>query len=185
LTGSGFAASGKTYDGTTAATISSNGSLSGVVGSDSVSLNSGGASATFDNANVGTTHTVTGSGLALSGTDAGNYTLSSQPTATNVTISVRGLTITASNVNGTYGTSAANTLNGSTGFTESGLVGGQTVGSVTLGTNATSSTSGNYNANTGGNPASWTITPSAATGGTFNPNNYSIVYDTGTQTITP
>ena len=55
----------KTYDGLTAATISSNGSLSGVVGSDQVSLNSGGASATFDNANVGTTHTVTASGYTL------------------------------------------------------------------------------------------------------------------------
>ena len=59
------------------------------------------------------------------------------------------------------------------------------IGSVTLATNATSSTSGNYNANTGGNPASWTITASAATGGTFNANNYTITYDTGTQTITP
>ena len=188
LTLSGFAASGKTYDGTTAATISSNGSLSGVVGSDSVSLNSGGASATFDNANVGTTHTVTGSGYALSSgngnNDANNYTLT-QPTATNVTISVRGLTITASNVSGTYGTSGANTLNGTTGFAASGLVNGQTVGSVTLATNASSSTSGNYNANTGGNPASWTITASAATGGTFNAGNYTITYDTGTQTITP
>ena len=65
------------------------------------------------------------------------------------------------------------------------MQGGQTIGSVTLATNATSSTSGNYNANTGANPASWTITPSAATGGTFNANNYSITYDTGTQTITP
>ena len=188
LTLSGFAASGKTYDGTTAATISSNGSLSGLVGSDSVSLNSGGASATFDNANVGTTHTVTASGYALSSgngnNDANNYTLT-QPTANNVTISVRGLTITASNVSGTYGTSAANTLNGTTGFSSSGLLGGQTIGSVTLGTNASSSTSGNYNANTGGNPASWTITASAATGGTFNAGNYSITYDTGTQTITP
>ena len=91
--------------------------------------------------------------------------------------------MTVSNVSGIYGTSAANTLNGTTGFSETGLLGGQTIGSVTLATNATSSTSGNYNANTGSNPASWTITASAATGGTFNANNYSITYDTGTQTI--
>ena len=38
LTITGFAANNKTYDGTTAATISSNGSLSGVVSGDSVSL---------------------------------------------------------------------------------------------------------------------------------------------------
>ena len=61
-----------------------------MVGSDSVSLNSSGASATFDNANIGTTHTVTASGYGLTSgngnADAGNYTLT-QPTATNVTIS--------------------------------------------------------------------------------------------------
>ena len=95
LTITGFAANNKTYDGTTNATISSNGSLSGVVGSDSVSLNSGSATATFDNPNVGTTHTVTASGYALAGGDAGNYTLT-QPTASNVTISAVGITITAS-----------------------------------------------------------------------------------------
>ena len=70
----------KTYDGLTTATISSNGSLSGVVGIDSVSLNSGSASATFDNANVGTTHTVTASGYTLGSGDASDYTLT-QPTA--------------------------------------------------------------------------------------------------------
>ena len=80
--------------------------FSGVVGSDSVTLNSGSASATFDNANVGTTHTVTASGYGLTSgngnADAGNYTLT-QPTATNVTISARGLTITAGDQTHTYG----------------------------------------------------------------------------------
>ena len=145
LTITGFAANNKTYDGTTNATISSNGSLSGVVGGDSVSLNSGSASATFDNANVGTTHTVTASGYALSSgngnNDAGNYTLT-QPTASNVTISAAGLTITASNQTQTYGFGSL----GTTGFsiTSGQLFGSDAISGVTLATNDGTSTSGNY-----------------------------------------
>jgi hypothetical protein len=102
---SGFAASNKTYSGTTAATISSNGSLSGVVGADSVSLNSGSATATFDNKNVGTTHTVTASGYSLTSgngnSDASNYTLT-QPTASNVHINAEAITIAAAANTRTY-----------------------------------------------------------------------------------
>ena len=165
MTITGFAVNNKTYDGLTTATISANGSLSGVVSGDSVSQNSGSASATFDNANVGTTHTVTASGYALGNTDAGDYSLT-QPTATNVTISARGLTITASDQTQTYGFGSL----GTTGFTSSGLQNGETIGGVTLTTNDTTSTSGNYKAGT------YTITPSAATGGTFSASNYSISY---------
>ena len=139
-----------------------------MVSGDSVSLNSGSASATFDNANVGTTHTVTASGYALGSTDAGNYTLT-QPTASNVTITARGLTITASNQTHTYGFGSL----GTTGFTSSGLQNGETIGGVTLTTNDGTSTSGNYKYTS--SPA--TITPSAATGGTFTASNYSITYD--------
>ena len=172
LTLPGFAVNNKTYDGTTNATISSNGSLSGVVGGDSASLNSGSASATFDNANVGTTHTVTASGYTLSSgngnADAGNYSLT-QPTATNVAISARGLTITASDQTQTYGFGSL----GTTGFTSNGLQNGETIGGVTLTTNDGTSTSGNYKATS--SPAS--ITPTAATGGTFTASNYSITYN--------
>ena len=73
----------KPYDGTTSATIS-NLSLSGVVGTDQVSV-TGGAAA-FINKHAGTGKTVNVTGLALTGADAGNYTLSSTATATaNVT----------------------------------------------------------------------------------------------------
>ena len=48
---------------------------------DTVSINNGGASATFDNKHVGTTHTVTASGYALAGAQAGDYSLSAQPAA--------------------------------------------------------------------------------------------------------
>ena len=67
------------YDGATSATISG-GSLSGVVGADTVSVSSSG---TFSDKNVGSGKTVT---LALTGSDAGNYTISSGSTTTaNIT----------------------------------------------------------------------------------------------------
>ena len=177
-------ASNKVYDTTTAATLNnSSDTMIGVVAghnngggtSDVVTLGTGSASGTFASPNVANGITVNTSGFTISGADAGNYTLTNPSTTANITPA--GLTVTASNISGTYGTSAANTLNGTTGFSETGLLGGQAIGSVTLATNATTSTSGNDNA------GSWTITPSSATGGTFNANNYSITYDTGTQTI--
>jgi hypothetical protein len=72
-------ANNKIYDGTTAATIATR-TLSGVVGSDNVSLTGG--SATFANKNVANGKTVTATGLSLSGTAAGNYQLASS-TATD------------------------------------------------------------------------------------------------------
>ena len=73
LTGS-ITANSKIYDGTTAATIATR-TLSGVVGSDNVSLTGG--TATFANKNVATGKTVTATGLSLSGTAASNYQLAS------------------------------------------------------------------------------------------------------------
>ena len=52
----------------------------------------------------------------------------------------------------------------------SGLKNSETIGSVTLSTNATLSSSGNYIV------GNWTITPSNATGGTFTASNYNITY---------
>src|SRR5206468_9673747 len=69
LTGS-ITANSKIYDGTTAATIATR-TLSGVVGSDNVSLTGG--TATFANKNVANGKTVPPTGLSLSGTAARNY----------------------------------------------------------------------------------------------------------------
>ena len=67
----------KTYDGTTDATlVPGNYTLTGVLGGDMVTLNNP-ATGTYDNADVGTGKTVTVTGLAISGADAANYTLSS------------------------------------------------------------------------------------------------------------
>ncbi|MDR1728681.1 MAG: filamentous hemagglutinin N-terminal domain-containing protein [Acidobacteriota bacterium] len=67
----------KVYDGTTAATAS--GTVSGAVAGDDLSVSY--AAASFNNKNAGN-RTVTVSGIALSGADAGNYTLSGATTRT-------------------------------------------------------------------------------------------------------
>ena len=81
LTDTGFAVTGRQYDGMTDATITSNGSLTGggsissdgeYITGDSVSIAPGG-SATFGSRNAGT-ETATGS-LTLAGSQAGDYTL--------------------------------------------------------------------------------------------------------------
>jgi hypothetical protein len=81
LTVSGITASNKLYDGNTTATLNVSGaSLVGVVGLDTVNLNTGAAAGTFASKEVGT-WTVTISGLTISGADSGNYNLI-QPTTT-------------------------------------------------------------------------------------------------------
>jgi hypothetical protein len=179
ITITGFAAANKVYDGTTAASITSDGSLSGVVAGDTVSINNAGASASFDTKHVGNGKTVTASGYALTGAQAGDYTLSAQPTTT-ASITPAGLTITASNQTKTY---ASDNL-GNSAFTSGGLKNGETIGSVTLSAvdinSLGLSTSGNHNVGT------WGITPSNAAGGSFTPSDYSITYaTTGRLTINP
>ena len=82
ITGS-ITASNKVYDGTTTAAISSR-TLSGTVNGDNVSYVGG--TANFSDKNVGTSKTVTATGLGLNGTDAGNYSVNSIATTTaNIT----------------------------------------------------------------------------------------------------
>jgi hypothetical protein len=82
LTVTGITANDKVYDGTTTATLNTSGAvLVAVMSGDNVTLNVSGASGTFADKEVGTAKTVTITGLTLSGTDAGNYTLT-QPTTT-------------------------------------------------------------------------------------------------------
>jgi filamentous hemagglutinin family protein len=70
-------ANSKTYDGTPA-TTGSLGSLTGVLGHDTVTLNSTNTTYTFLNPNAGTSKSVTAMGATLAGPDAGNYHLSIQ-----------------------------------------------------------------------------------------------------------
>jgi hypothetical protein len=84
------------------------------------------------------------------------------------------LTITATDVTANSGDDPV--LDQVGGFAATGLVNGETIGSVSLDTDATT-TGGNWDVGT------WTITPSAATDGTFDPSNYSITYNTGTLNV--
>ncbi|MFM8809778.1 MAG: MBG domain-containing protein, partial [Chthoniobacterales bacterium] len=97
-------------------------------------------------------------------------------TENNFEISRKSLFITANDVTKQFG----QTLSfgpGQTGFGASGLVNGEIVGSITI--TASGGTSADDPAGT------YTLTPSAATGGTFTPSNYSIIYNTGTLTVEP
>lgn len=100
-------AANKVYDGTTAATIM-NGSLSGVIGADNVSLIGG--TAVFSDKNVGTGKIVTTTGLSLTGTDAGDYSLASSGATTAANITVRSLTVSATGVNKVYDGTATATV---------------------------------------------------------------------------
>jgi hypothetical protein len=101
-----------------------------------------------------------------------NYAISYQ--AGTLTVGAAALSITASNGSKTYGQTVSYGA-GSTAFSSSGLQNGDTIGSVTLtasGGTAANAASGTYS-----------LTPSAATGGTFNPSNYAISYQAGTLTV--
>ncbi len=86
------------------------------------------------------------------------------------------LAVTASAQSKVYGT-VLNFGAGSTNFTSVDLQNSETIGSVTL---TVSSNGGAACAPVG----TYTITPSLATGGTFNPSNYAIAYNPGTLTVT-
>ncbi|MBS1535115.1 MAG: hypothetical protein JST78_08560, partial [Bacteroidetes bacterium] len=83
LTITGLTAQDKTFDGNNTATLTGTAVLNGVLFSDDVVLG-GTPSATFSSAAVGT-WPVTVTGYTISGTKAGNYTVS-QPTVANATI---------------------------------------------------------------------------------------------------
>jgi hypothetical protein len=103
------------YDGTTAATITGTPTLVGVQNDpdtnalDIVSL-TGTPIGTFADDSVGNGKTVTVSGLSLTGTDAGNYTLTATNTTADITPAPNPTTGTATNI-----TSTDATLNGTNG----------------------------------------------------------------------
>ena len=115
-----FTASDKVYNGTTAATVLTR-RLSVAVSGDDVYMTGG--TATFSDKNVGTGKTVTLSGAALSGTDAGNYILDSVATTT-ADISPAVLTASISVENKTYDGTANATV---TACMLTGVVSGESV----------------------------------------------------------
>jgi filamentous hemagglutinin family protein len=188
-----------TYSGSTTITPTSF-QLSGLVNNETVTAL---ASATVNNPNVSSnganyvTALVSGGGTAdLSnyvitagyqvgsvGTDTNSvFSGSTSGTATNAggtniaNLNKATLTITADADSKTYG-SVKTYGASSAAFTSSGLVNSETIGSVTI----TDTNNGRLaTANAGG---TYALTPSLATGGTFNPDNYIITYTDGALTV--
>jgi len=96
----------KVYDGTTAATISTR-TLTGVVSGDNVTYTGG--TAAFSDKNVGNGKTVNATGLSLTGTDAGNYTVNASAAAT-ANITPKALTISVTVDDKVYNASTTATI---------------------------------------------------------------------------
>jgi filamentous hemagglutinin family protein len=125
LTIAGVTANTKVYDGTSAATLGTSGaSLNGVLGADSVTLSTSGATGTFASADAGNGIPVTASGFTLSGSKIPDYSLS-QPAGLSGDITPAPITasITGSPTKAYDGTNSATLTAGD--YTLSGFVGGQ------------------------------------------------------------
>ncbi len=153
-----------------------------------VSQTAGGGSGYAASQTVGGAGSITSTAIFVrlaAGTTAGSYSgqiVCSSPGAASANVAVppsevrpKGLSITADHQTKPFGQSLSLGA-GQTAFSTSGLVAGESVESVTLAASG----------GTGANDAagSYTLIPSAATGGTFNPANYDISYQPGTLTVT-
>ena len=164
---SGITASNKTYDGTTSATLSgSSAVISGKVTGDVLGVSASGA---FANKNAGTGKTVTISSITLTGTDKGNYVLTttSNQATTTANISKKALTVTADDKSVSYGDAAPTYTASYSGFV-SGESKSNLSGSLSFSCSYTSSS----------NTGTYFITPSGYTS-----SNYSISYAAGTLTV--
>eukprot|EP01133_Synstelium_polycarpum_P019994 gene19994-23960_t len=175
LTITGISAVNKVYDGSTNATLSG-GSISGLVGSETLGVM--GLSATFDTKDAGTGKTVTATGSTLvnggNGGLAANYTISN-PTGLIANIIPKALTVTGMTA-GTRaydGTLAAQLSGGSL----SGLVSGETL--------VVSGGSGAFADKNAGTGKAVTVTGVGIADGTGLASNYTVSNPTGvTGTIT-
>ncbi|HTN94301.1 MAG TPA: YDG domain-containing protein [Gallionella sp.] len=140
LTVSGIAVNTKVYDGTTSATLNLGSvSFGGLITGDAVSIATGSISGSFVDKNAGNNKIVTLSGVALSGTDAGNYTVAGVGgvTGTITPLALTGAAIATSS--STYG-SALNP--GAVTF--GNVISGDTVTATASVNTGATSTSGNY-----------------------------------------
>ena len=165
----------------TPGTYTYTGSSQGPLAAD---VNKGGSTGTLTLSYSGTGGTTYGPS-STPPTNAGSYTVTASVAASGIytaasssatafTIAKRALTVTANNDTKTFGSTKTYGA-GSTAFTSSGLQNSETIGSVTIaasGGTAAGDAAGTY-----------TLTPSAATGGTFNASNYTISYVGGTLTV--
>lgn len=171
----------KAYDGSTAAGAITLGTLSGLVNTETIVVTP--SATAYSSANVGAAYTSTVTYVIADGTNGGlasNYTAPVANNLTGLSITPIAITITANSESKVYGTTLTSGT-GKTTFTLSSgtLVGTETIGSVTLTYGTGAAPNAPVAVNTG------TIVPSAATGGTFNPANYTITYANGDITVTP
>jgi hypothetical protein len=183
LTVAGVTAASKVYDGTTNAQLSGTATLSGEVSGDDVSLVTDGVSAAFAGLNVGTGIPVTVSGYAITGADAGNYTLT-QPSGLAADITAATLTITATantkTYDGTTSASATPTISGLQGSdTVSGLA--ETYDTKNVGTGKTLSVSA-YTVNDGNSGNNYTVGTVTSTAGVIGKTTLTITAATNTKT---
>ena len=174
LTITGVTASNKTYDGTTTATLTGTPVLAGGIAGDNLTLVASGATGAFAGPGVGSSLTVTTAGYSVSGTDAGNYTLT--PPTTTADITAKNLTVTGiTAANKTYDATTAASLN-STGAVLVGVVGSDDVTPVTTGV------AGSFGDKTVGSGKAVTI--SGLTLGGTAAGNYTVTQPATTATIT-
>ena len=177
----------KAYDATTTAAIT-NRTVTGVLSGDSVAYSGG--SATFADKNVGNAKVVTATGLGLTGTDAGNYTVNSIATtnaditplaitgsvaaANKVYDATTGATIVNRVLAGVLGSDSVSYIGGTATFADKNVANGKTVTATGLG--LAGADAGNYTVNSTAVTAA-DITPLAITGSVTAANK---VYDATT-----
>ena len=158
LTITGLSAAGKTYDGTTTASLSGTAALFGVIGSDDVSLTGTGVGA-FNSKDVNAANAVSVSGFALLGSQATNYTLTQPSLSASITakpltvradnktkvVNAANPTLTATIMGFVSGETAATAVTGAAELSTT-AVQGSAVGSypITVGTGTLAATGGNY-----------------------------------------
>ncbi|MEO8524487.1 MAG: YDG domain-containing protein [Caldimonas sp.] len=127
ITASGIDGVDRVYDATTAVALNAaGGALAGTIAGDNVNLVTATATGTLANKNVGVNKAVTVVGLALGGTDAGNYTVSDASGATS-TITARPITSTGfAGVDRAYNGTTGVAANGA-GASLTGVLGGDVV----------------------------------------------------------
>ncbi|BBI99571.1 hypothetical protein FGKAn22_12640 [Ferrigenium kumadai] len=157
----GITAANKVYDGTAGATLNTAAAgFTGMIAGDLLSVT--GATGAFIDKNAAISKTVTISGIALAGIDAGNYTLGSTSASTVADITPASLTVTANVLNKTYGAADP-----ALGYVATGVIGTDTLTGAQ--TRAAGENVGTY----------------AISQGTLTNPNYTIAYTGSSLGITP
>ncbi|MFK7091388.1 YDG domain-containing protein, partial [Chromobacterium violaceum] len=162
LTAPSLSINNKVYDGTTSASINaSGGTLNGVLGGDSVNIDTSRGVASFSTKNVGANLAVTIGSVGLSGADAGNYTINNIATA-RANITPLAITVGATGQNKIYD----GTVNDTVTLSSSGVLAGDAVNFAD-----TSAAFANKNVGNGKTVTVTGITSSGSDAGNYTLNN--------------